>query len=87
MLEHIVGINKEAQAAKTNLSYERHPDVALARVDKGTHQFVIFMNPTRISQIREVAGKGEIMPQKSTDFFPKLITGLVCAQVDLGERK
>ena len=87
ILEHILGITKEAQAAKTNLNYERYPDIAIERVDKGTHQLVLFMNPTKLAQIRDVAGKGEVMPQKSTDFYPKLITGLVCAKVDLGERK
>jgi uncharacterized protein (DUF1015 family) len=87
ILEHILGITKEAQAAKTNLNYERYPNIAIERVDKGTHQCVLFMNPTKLAQIRDVAGKGEVMPQKSTDFYPKLITGLVCAQVDLGERK
>jgi uncharacterized protein (DUF1015 family) len=87
VLEHILGISKEDQAAKTNLSYDRLPEVSVARVDKGTHQIAILMNPTKLSQIRDVAGKGEVMPQKSTDFFPKLITGLVCARVDLGEKK
>jgi uncharacterized protein (DUF1015 family) len=87
VLEHILGISKEDQAAKTNLSYDRLPEVSVARVDKGTHQVAILMNPTKLSQIRDVAGKGEVMPQKSTDFFPKLITGLVCARVDLGQKK
>jgi uncharacterized protein (DUF1015 family) len=87
ILEHILGITKEAQAAKTNISYDRLPEISVARVDKGTHQVAILMNPTKLSQIRDVAGEGEVMPQKSTDFFPKLITGLVCARVDLGEKK
>ncbi len=87
ILEYILGITKEAQAAKANIDYERHPDSAIRLVDKGGHQLAILMNPTKLSQIREVAGRGEVMPQKSTDFFPKLITGLVCAQVDLGEKK
>jgi len=87
VLEHILGITKEAQAAKTNLSYERLADAAIGRVNKGTHQLVLFMNPTKLAQIREVAGGGEVMPQKSTDFYPKLITGLVCAQADLGPKK
>lgn len=87
ILEHILGITKEAQAAKVNLSYDRLPEEAVVRVDKGTHQLAILMNPTKLSQIRDVAGKGEVMPQKSTDFFPKLITGLVCAKVDLGPKK
>jgi uncharacterized protein (DUF1015 family) len=87
VLEKILGIDKAAQAAKTNLNYDRHAQVAIDRVDRGTHQCVFFMNPTRMEQIREVAGKGEVMPQKSTDFYPKLITGAVACQVDLGEKK
>ncbi len=86
VLEKILGIDKAAQAAKTNLSYERHADVAVDRVDRGTHQCVLFMNPTRMAQIREVAGKGEVMPQKSTDFYPKLITGAVACRVTLGKK-
>lgn len=86
VLEKILGIDKAAQAAKTNLNYERHADVAVDHVDRGTHQCVLFMNPTLLSQIRSVAGKGEVMPQKSTDFYPKLITGAVSCQVDLGEK-
>lgn len=86
ILEKILGIDKAAQAAKTNLNYERHAQVAIDRVDRGTHQCVLFMNPTRMEQIRDVAGKGEVMPQKSTDFYPKLITGAVACQVDLGDR-
>jgi uncharacterized protein (DUF1015 family) len=87
ILEHILRITKEAQAAKTNISYDRMPEMSVARVDKGTHQLAILMNPTKLSQIRDVAGEGEVMPQKSTDFFPKLITGLVCARVDLGTKR
>lgn len=87
VLEHLLGISKEAQAAKTNLSYDRLAEVSIARVDKGTHQAVLFMNPTKLQQIREVAGKGEVMPQKSTDFYPKLIDGMVTCQVDLGAHR
>ena len=87
VLEHLLGIDKPAQAAKTNLSYDRLADVSIARVDKGTHQAALFMNPTKLEQIREVAGKGEVMPQKSTDFYPKLIDGMVACQVDLGTKR
>jgi uncharacterized protein (DUF1015 family) len=34
------------------------------------------MNPVRIEQLREIAFAGEVMPQKSTDFYPKLLSGL-----------
>jgi len=87
ILEKILGIDKPAQAAKTNLNYDRHAQVSIDRIKAGTHQCVFFMNPTRMEQIREVAGKGEVMPQKSTDFYPKLITGGVACKVDLGDKK
>ncbi|MCD6119288.1 DUF1015 domain-containing protein [bacterium] len=87
VLDNILGITKEAQAAKTNISYERDRERGLNLVNDGSHQCLFFMNPTLMSQIREVAGRGEVMPQKSTDFYPKLITGLVACQVDLGEKK
>ena len=87
VFEKILGIGKEAQAAKTNISYEREFDMAKSLVDGGGHQCAIFMNPTRMEQIREVAGIGEVMPQKSTDFYPKLITGLMMCKVELGEKR
>jgi uncharacterized protein (DUF1015 family) len=87
VFERVLGISKEAQAAKANISYERVARQALEDVDDGTHQAVVFMNPTKLDQIRRVAGRGEVMPQKSTDFYPKLMTGLVSCQVDPGKKK
>ncbi len=87
VLEQLLGISKAAQAAKTNIDYERDREVAKAEVDDGTHQCLFYMNPTLLSQVRAVAGEGEVMPQKSTDFFPKLLTGLCACPVDLGTPK
>jgi len=87
VLERVLGISKQAQAAKANISYERVARQAMEDVDDGTHQAAVFMNPTKLEQIRRVAGRGEMMPQKSTDFYPKLVTGLVACQVDPGPRK
>ncbi|MCL5292771.1 MAG: DUF1015 domain-containing protein [Actinobacteria bacterium] len=50
---------------------------AVKLVDGGSYQAAFFLNPTRISQIRAVADRGETMPQKSTYFYPKLLSGLV----------
>jgi uncharacterized protein (DUF1015 family) len=85
VLEKILGITKEAQAAKTNIDYERDRERAKGMVDSGSHHCLVYMNPTLLSQIRNVAGEAEVMPQKSTDFFPKLLSGLCACQVDLGE--
>ncbi|MCH7762006.1 DUF1015 family protein, partial [candidate division TA06 bacterium] len=44
-------------------------------------QCCLFLNPTRVEQVRAMAERGERMPQKSTDFFPKLLSGMVMAEV------
>jgi len=50
---------------------------AMAMVDSGDYQMAFLLNPTRIEQVKEVAGSGLIMPRKSTYFYPKILTGLV----------
>lgn len=85
ILENILGIDKEARASGTNLTYTRDETGALERVDSGEFQAVIFMNPTRVREVTNVAAAGDKMPQKSTYFFPKLVTGLVINDFTLGQ--
>jgi uncharacterized protein (DUF1015 family) len=40
------------------------------------------MNPARIEQVRDIALAGEVLPQKSTDFYPKLLSGLTIYALD-----
>ncbi len=77
VLENILGIDKESMANQTNLTYTRDINEALSGVDSGEYQCAFILNPTRVTEIRDVAKAGEKMPQKSTYFYPKLITGLV----------
>ena len=77
VLERIFGIDKENMANQKNLFYTKIADEAAAAVDSGAANCAFLLNPTRVSEIRDVALAGEKMPQKSTYFYPKLITGLV----------
>ncbi len=77
ILEGILGITPEAQAAKTNLKYPQDVKVGALAVERGEGQAFFVMNPTPVSTIREVAEAGEVMPQKSTYFYPKVLTGLL----------
>ena len=77
LLEPILGIDKENMAAQKNLRYTRSLQEALASVCDRSSQAAFLLPPTRIGEIDAVAGHGERMPQKSTYFYPKLITGLV----------
>lgn len=77
ILERIFGINKENMAKQINLVYTKTTQQAIGSVQTGKSQCAFIMNPTRVTQIRDVAAAGEKMPQKSTYFYPKPITGFV----------
>ena len=82
ILEKRLGIDKANMAAQINLTYTRSEEEARALVDEGDADCAFLINATRVSQIRAVAAAGEKMPQKSTYFYPKLITGLVMNRLD-----
>lgn len=79
VIERALGIGKPAQEAKTNLYYYKSTDEALAVARDGTGdvQLVCFMNATPVSDVRAVCDSGQVMPQKSTFFHPKIPNGLV----------
>ena len=77
VLECLLGIDKENMAAQRNLTYTRSAEEAVNSVESGESCCCFLLNPTRVEEIGAVAGCGEKMPQKSTYFYPKLITGLV----------
>ena len=83
VLEKLMGIDKENMANQVNLTYTRSLEEALESVQKGESQCTFILNPTRVTEIRDVAAAGEKMPQKSTYFYPKLITGLVMNEMEL----
>ncbi len=77
VLERLLGIDKENMANQVNLTYTRSAGEAEASVASGESQCCFLLNPTRVEEIGAVAQAGEKMPQKSTYFYPKLLTGLV----------
>ncbi len=81
LLEQILGIDKENMAQQKNLHYTRSISEAISDVDNGKASAAFILNPTKIHEIKEVALAGDKMPQKSTYFYPKLVTGLVMNQI------
>jgi len=77
IIEMTMGLSKESVRKRENLSYLRDPSPGLAAVDQGEANFLFLLNPTKIEQVRACTAAGERMPQKSTDFYPKIISGLV----------
>jgi uncharacterized protein (DUF1015 family) len=59
------------------VTYTPERSAAVAAVDRGEAEAAFLLRPTRIEDVFEVARRGEVMPQKSTYFFPKLTSGLL----------
>ena len=76
LLEGVLGISEEAIREQKNISYIRDAAEAMARVRDGSANVAFLMNPVRMQQVRDIAFAGEVLPQKSTDFYPKLLSGL-----------
>ena len=77
ILEDILGFSEESIRRQENLCYIKDFHDALQKVGTGAYQAAFLLNPTKIEEIKEVTGTGERMPQKSTYFYPKFLTGLV----------
>lgn len=77
ILERHLGIDESKLVSQSNVDYARDIDPCIEAVDSGRYQAAFFLNPTTAQQMQNLALRGEKMPQKSTDFYPKLLTGLV----------
>jgi uncharacterized protein (DUF1015 family) len=82
ILEPALGITPQAVTAEANLTYEREALAALDAVDSGRAQISFLLNPCGVEQVMKIATAGEVMPQKSTDFYPKLLSGITMYRVD-----
>ena len=76
LIERCLGVTEEAVTHESNISYFRELDVAIKAVADGA-QIAFLLNAVRLEQMRDIVYEGNVMPQKSTDFYPKVLSGLV----------
>jgi uncharacterized protein (DUF1015 family) len=86
LLERLLGIDESKLASQAHLDYMRERDLCIQLVDEGKYQAAFFLNPTTAEQVQQIASRGERMPQKSTDFFPKLLAGLIFMQMKIAKQ-
>jgi uncharacterized protein (DUF1015 family) len=82
ILDKGLGITAEAVRAEQNLRYEREAAAAISAVAEGRAQICFLLNPVRVEQVMEMALAGEVLPQKSTDFYPKMLSGVTMYRVE-----
>jgi uncharacterized protein (DUF1015 family) len=82
VFERLLGLDAEKVREQTNLRYLRDAQEAVEQVRGGEADIAFLTKPVTMEQLKEVAFAGEVMPQKSTDFFPKLLSGLAIYALD-----
>ena len=86
LFDHLMDISEEKIDAKENIKYLREPDLGYEDVEENETSYLFVLNPTRIEQVKACTKAGEKMPQKSTDFYPKIITGFAMLPISPEER-
>lgn len=82
VIEQILGVRATGDA-DDSIQYTRDEEQTLTAVASGQAHAALFLNPPRVDQVQAVAMSGERMPQKSTFFFPKVLSGLIINPLDL----
>jgi len=84
VLEALCGIGPQQLAEEKNVHFLRSADEAVEKARAtGPYQVAFLVNPVRLDQIKRVVRNGEKFPQKSTDFYPKLLTGLLLCRLNV----
>jgi uncharacterized protein (DUF1015 family) len=82
LLGNVLGISDEAVREQKHIEYVRGLDAAYAKVHPGGAQLAFLLEPVTVKQVADVAFSGGVMPQKSTDFYPKLLSGLTIYKLE-----
>jgi uncharacterized protein (DUF1015 family) len=82
VLEHILGLTHESIANTENIRYIRSAEEAVQQVESGNADIAFLIKPVTLTQLRDISLSGDVMPQKSTDFYPKLLSGLAIYALD-----
>jgi len=83
ILERLLGIDAKALEEQRNVTYTVDAKQGVEAVDRGDEQLFLYLNATAATEVVCVADHDEKMPQKSTDFYPKLLTGLVLSTMEI----
>ncbi len=85
VLGSLLALDPEKLERDKRMGYARHADEVFEAIRKGEATLGFLLHPVAMSQIRDVVMAGDRMPQKSTDFFPKALSGLVMCRYEIGE--
>ena len=77
-----LGISEDAVREERHTRYIRGLEAAVEEARRGAAQIAFLLKPTSVEQVAKTSFSGGVMPQKSTDFYPKLLSGMVMYKVE-----
>jgi len=85
MLGTVLEIGRDMVTSGKYVEYFRSSTGLINTLKKGSNLLGFLVSPTSLENVRNVSDTGQTMPQKSTDFFPKLLTGLVMMKMEINK--
>ncbi|MEO6981927.1 MAG: DUF1015 family protein, partial [Edaphobacter sp.] len=82
ILDRILGLSQETITKLGNVRYLREVSEAIGEVTSGQADVAFLIKPITLAQLKDVSLSMDVMPQKSTDFYPKLLSGLAIYALD-----
>jgi uncharacterized protein (DUF1015 family) len=82
LLEKVLDLDEETVRAGNNIQYLREATVAIDDVRNGKADVAFLIKPVTLQQMKDISLNMDVMPQKSTDFYPKLLSGLAMYTLD-----
>jgi uncharacterized protein (DUF1015 family) len=82
VLHQVLAINEDDVRDERHIKYVRGVEAAIEQVRNGAAQIALLLEPVAIEQMADIAFSGGVMPQKSTDFYPKLLSGLTIYKLE-----
>jgi uncharacterized protein (DUF1015 family) len=82
ILDKLLGLDQDTITRLGNVRYIREAEEAISLVQSGDANIAFLIKPITLDQLRDISLSGDVMPQKSTDFYPKLLSGLAIYALD-----
>ena len=82
VLEHLLHLSHQSIAELKNIRYIRSAEEAVEQVHSGKADVAFLIKPVTLDQLKDISLANDVMPQKSTDFYPKLLSGLAIYALD-----
>ena len=82
LLGRVLGLDEGSVLDQRNIRYERDAADAVGQVQRGEANLAFLVKAVTLGQLRDISLMGEVMPQKTTDFYPKLLSGLAIYALD-----